>query len=177
MSTSPATRAARRTSVSSSACPSAHTVELAGGATVYGLVLGSTNEDDHRRRSQVPGDRALAHSLAADYVTRPRRLRRRRGPARRGHRTQRPRPTRGGDARPDLPRRLGTYRGRRVRRWLEQLARPGRRTALRIPRSVGAVLGVPRRTAERRADRGRPRTAAAASHDDGLDLGALRVVR
>src|ERR1700686_854687 len=103
--------------------PQRATVELAGGATVYGLVLGSTNETttvvDLKSQAMVrwripwPSDYvtdlavfAIVEGVLAEDIER------------------------NDLAQPeavtlaDLPRRLGTYHGRRVRRWLEQLGSP-----------------------------------------------------
>jgi hypothetical protein len=103
--------------------PQRATVELTGGATVHGLVLGSTNETTTvvdlksqaimRWRIPWPSDYVtdlavfdvvegqLAEDIERNDLAQPESV-----------------------TLDDLPRRLGTYRGRRVRRWLEQLASP-----------------------------------------------------
>ena len=104
--------------------PQRDSVDLRGGAVVYGLVLGSTNESttvDRPRKSQAivrwripwPSDYEtdlaafdvvegqLAEDIERDDLAQPEAV-----------------------TLVDLPRRLGTYRGRRVRGWLEQLASP-----------------------------------------------------
>jgi hypothetical protein len=103
--------------------PQRATVELTGGAPVYGLVLGSTNETTTvvdlksqtivRWRIPWPSDYVtdlavfdvvegqLAEDIERNDLAQPESV-----------------------TLEDLPRRLGTYRGRRVRRWLEQLASP-----------------------------------------------------
>ena len=103
--------------------PQHSSVDLAGGSTVYGLVLGSTNETTTvvdlksqaivRWRIPWPGDDVtdlavfdvvegqLALDIERNDLAQPEAV-----------------------TLEDLPRRLGTYRGRRVRHWLEQLASP-----------------------------------------------------
>ena len=103
--------------------PQRSTVDLAGGSTVYGLVLGSTNESTTvvdlksqaivRWRVPWPADYVtdlavfdvvdgqLALDIERNDLAQPEAV-----------------------TLEDLPRRLGTYRGRRVRGWLEQLASP-----------------------------------------------------
>ena len=44
----------------------------------------------------------------------------------------------------DLPRHVGTLRGRRLRKLLRRLVASPRRPAPRLPRTLGALLGVPR---------------------------------
>jgi len=76
----------------------------------------------------------------------------------------------------DLPRRLGTYHGRRVRRWLEQLASPADGPLfgfrVRVPRTGSSAA-----TTERRADRGGPRAPALTSTGRRIHVGSLRLVR
>ena len=103
--------------------PQRDAVTLAGGSTVYGLVLGSTNESttviDLSSRALVrwrvpwpPGEETdlalfdvveavLAEDLERDDLAQPESV-----------------------TLAELPRRLGTYRGRRVRVWLERLVTP-----------------------------------------------------
>lgn len=103
--------------------PPRPTVDLTPGTTMYGLVLGSTNETTTivdlasqtivRWRIPWPGDfetdlaafdvvqGQLADDLERSDLAQPEAV-----------------------TLADLPRRLGTYRGRRVRKWLEQLATP-----------------------------------------------------
>ncbi|HEY5092167.1 MAG TPA: hypothetical protein VII60_02795 [Acidimicrobiales bacterium] len=103
--------------------PQRSTVDLAGGSTVYGLVLGSTNESTTvvdlksqaivRWRVPWPADYVtdlavfdvvegqLALDIERNDLAQPEAV-----------------------TLEDLPRRLGSYRGRRVRGWLEQLASP-----------------------------------------------------
>jgi hypothetical protein len=103
--------------------PQRPTVELTANATVHGLVLGSTNETttvvdlaSHaivRWRIPWPADYVtdlavfdvvegeLATDIERNDLAQPESV-----------------------TLADLPRRLGTYRGRRVRGWLEQLASP-----------------------------------------------------
>jgi hypothetical protein len=103
--------------------PQRSTVDLAGGSSVYGLVLGSTNESTTvvdlksqaivRWRVPWPADYVtdlavfdvvegqLALDIERNDLAQPEAV-----------------------TLEDLPRRLGTYRGRRVRGWLEQLASP-----------------------------------------------------
>ena len=159
--------------------PQRATVELTGGATVYGLVLGSTNETTTvvdlksqaivRWRIPWPSDYVtdlavfdvvegqLADDLERNDLAQPEAV-----------------------TLVDLPRRLGTYRGRRVRR----LARTGTPQSLADGPLFGfpggpecAVLGVPGGTAERRPDRGRPRSATPSPTRRRLHVGSLRLVR
>jgi len=103
--------------------PQRSSVDLSPGSTVFGLVLGSTNETTTvidlgsqtivRWRIPWPADFVtdlaafdvvegqLAHDIERDDLAQPEAV-----------------------TLVDLPRRLGTYRGRRVRRWLEKLASP-----------------------------------------------------
>lgn len=103
--------------------PQRASVDLTGGSTVHGLVLGSTNEtttvvdlaSQAIVRWRVPWPTDLETDLAAfdvvegiladdierDDLAQPESV-----------------------TLADLPRRLGTYRGRRVRGWLERLASP-----------------------------------------------------
>lgn len=103
--------------------PQRSSVDLSGGSTVFGLVLGSTNETTTvvdlksqaivRWRIPWPSDYVtdlavfdvvegqLAFDVERNDLAQPESV-----------------------TLEDLPRRLGTYRGRRVRRWLEQLASP-----------------------------------------------------
>jgi hypothetical protein len=103
--------------------PQRPTIELTANATVYGLVLGSTNETTTvvdlasqaivRWRIPWPADYVtdlavfdvvegeLATDIERNDLAQPESV-----------------------TLADLPRRLGTYRGRRVRGWLEQLASP-----------------------------------------------------
>jgi hypothetical protein len=103
--------------------PQRSSVDLAGGSTVYGLVLGSTNESTTvvdlksqaivRWRVPWPADYVtdlavfdvvegqLALDIERNDLAQPEAV-----------------------TLEDLPRRLGTYRGRRVRGWLAQLASP-----------------------------------------------------
>ena len=103
--------------------PQRASVDLAGGSTVYGLVLGSTNESttivdlasQAIVRWRVPWpvnfetdlaafdvvEGQLAEDIERDDLAQPEAV-----------------------TLADLPRRLGTYRGRRVRDWLERLASP-----------------------------------------------------
>ncbi len=103
--------------------PQRNTIDLSAGSTVFGLVLGSTNETttvidlssqtivrwripwpddvetDLAAFDVVEGD--LARDIERDDLAQPEAV-----------------------TLQDLPRRLGTYRGRRVRRWLQNLASP-----------------------------------------------------
>ena len=103
--------------------PQHNSVALSPGSSVFGLVLGSTNETttvvdlasqtivrwripwppdietDLAAFDVVQGD--LAEDIERDDLAQPEAVTLR-----------------------DLPRRLGTYRGRRVRRWLQRLASP-----------------------------------------------------
>jgi hypothetical protein len=103
--------------------PPRASVDLTGGSTVYGLVLGSTNESttivdlasQAIVRWRVPWptnfetdlaafdvvEGQLAENIERDDLAQPEAV-----------------------TLADLPRRLGTYRGRRVRTWLERLASP-----------------------------------------------------
>jgi hypothetical protein len=103
--------------------PQRSSVDLSPGTTVFGLVLGSTNETTTvvdlasqtivRWRIPWPVDFVtdlavfdvvegqLAHDIERSDLAQPEAV-----------------------TLADLPRRLGTYRGRRVRRWLEMLATP-----------------------------------------------------
>jgi hypothetical protein len=103
--------------------PQRPTIELTANATVYGLVLGSTHEPTTvvdlasqaivRWRIPWPADYVtdlavfdvvegeLATDIERNDLAQPESV-----------------------TLADLPRRLGTYRGRRVRGWLEQLASP-----------------------------------------------------
>ena len=103
--------------------PHRDSVDLRAGATVYGLVLGSTNESttvidlasQAIVRWRIPWTLDIETDLAAFDVVE-------------GQLADNI--ERDDLAQPeavtlmDLPRRLGTYRGRRVRGWLEQLASP-----------------------------------------------------
>ena len=103
--------------------PQRASVDLSPGSTVFGLVLGSTNETTTvvdlasqtivRWRIPWPVDFVtdlavfdvvegqLAHNIERDDLAQPEAV-----------------------TLAELPRRLGTYRGRRVRHWLEMLASP-----------------------------------------------------
>lgn len=103
--------------------PPRASVDLTGGSTVHGLVLGSTNESTTivdlasqaivRWRVPWPAnfetdlaafdvvEGQLAENIERDDLAQPEAV-----------------------TLADLPRRLGTYRGRRVRTWLERLASP-----------------------------------------------------
>ncbi len=116
----PAVRATRRLIAH---MPQRDAVTLVGGSTVYGLVLGSTNESTTvidlssqalvRWRVPWPAgeetdlalfdvvEAVLAEDLERDDLAQPECL-----------------------TLAELPRRLGTYRGRRVRVWLERLVTP-----------------------------------------------------
>ena len=116
----PAVRATKRLITST---PQRDSVDLRSGASIYGLVLGSTNESTTvidlasqaivRWRIPWPSDietdlaafdvveGQLAENIERDDLAQPEAV-----------------------TLFDLPRRLGTYRGRRVRAWLEQLASP-----------------------------------------------------
>jgi hypothetical protein len=120
LSRDPAVRATRRLI---SRTPQRDSVDLSSGATIHGLVLGSTNESTTvvdlasqaivRWRIPWPFDietdlaafdvveGQLAENIERDDLAQPEAV-----------------------TLLDLPRRLGTYRGRRVRTWLEQLASP-----------------------------------------------------
>jgi hypothetical protein len=120
LSRDPAVRATRRLITRT---PQRDTVDLSGGATIYGLVLGSTNESttvvdlasQAIVRWRIPWPLDIETDLAAFDVVE-------------GQLAQNI--ERDDLAQPeavtllDLPRRLGTYRGRRVRTWLQQLASP-----------------------------------------------------
>jgi hypothetical protein len=103
--------------------PERSSVDLSPGTTVFGLVLGSTNETTTvvdlasqtivRWRIPWPADFVtdlavfdvvegqLAYDIERNDLAQPEAV-----------------------TLSELPRRLGTYRGRRVRKWLEQLASP-----------------------------------------------------
>jgi len=116
-------QAARATKRLIEKTPQHSSVDLAPGSTVYGLVLGSTNESttvvdlasQAIVRWRVPWPERDETDLAAFDVVE-------------GQLAENI--DRNDLAQPeavtlaDLPRRLGTYRGRRVRHWLEQLASP-----------------------------------------------------
>lgn len=116
----PAVRATKRLITRT---PQRESVDLRAGAPVYGLVLGSTNESttvidlasQAIVRWRIPWPLDLETDLAAFDVVE-------------GQLAENI--ERDDLAQPeavtlfDLPRRLGTYRGRRVRGWLEQLASP-----------------------------------------------------
>lgn len=120
LSRDPAVRATRRLITRT---PQRDTVDLSPGAAVYGLVLGSTNESttvvdlasQAIVRWRIPWPLDIETDLAAFDVVE-------------GQLAQNI--ERDDLAQPeavtllDLPRRLGTYRGRRVRTWLQQLASP-----------------------------------------------------
>jgi hypothetical protein len=120
LSRDPAVRATRRLITRT---PQRDTVDLSSGAAVYGLVLGSTNESttvvdlasQAIVRWRIPWPLDIETDLAAFDVVE-------------GQLAQNI--ERDDLAQPeavtllDLPRRLGTYRGRRVRTWLQQLASP-----------------------------------------------------
>ena len=103
--------------------PQRGTVDLSPGSSVFGLVLGSTNEtttvvdlaSQTIVRWRIPWPQDIETDLAAFDVVQ-------------GELA--PDIERDDLAQPeavtlqDLPRRLGTYRGRRVRRWLQRLASP-----------------------------------------------------
>ncbi len=115
----PAVRATKRLITRT---PQRDSVDLRSGAPVYGLVLGEKRVH-HGHRSCEPGDRALAHPVAARHRTDLAAFDVVEGELAENI-------ERDDLAQPeavtllDLPRRLGTYRGRRVRGWLEQLASP-----------------------------------------------------
>ena len=116
----PTVRATKRLITST---PQRDSVDLRAGAPVYGLVLGSTNESttvidlasQAIVRWRIPWPLDIETDLAAFDVVE-------------GELAENI--ERDDLAQPeavtllDLPRRLGTYRGRRVRGWLEQLASP-----------------------------------------------------
>src|ERR1700684_2103955 len=120
LSRDPAVRATKRLIERT---PQRASVDLSGGSTVHGLVLGSTNESttvvdlpSHAIvRCLVPWPANVETDLAAFDVVE-------------GQLADNV--ERDDLAQPeavtllDLPRRLGTYRGRRVRTWLQQLASP-----------------------------------------------------
>jgi hypothetical protein len=120
LSRDPAVRATRRLI---SRTPQRDSVDLSSGAAIYGLVLGSTNESttvvdlasQAIVRWRIPWPLDIETDLAAFDVVE-------------GQLAENI--ERDDLAQPeavtllDLPRRLGTYRGRRVRTWLEQLASP-----------------------------------------------------
>lgn len=116
----PSTRAIRRLV---SRTPQRGTVDVTPGSTMTGLVLGSTNEtttvvdlaSQTLVRWRIPWPEELVTDLAAFDVVEGLL-------AEDVERTDLAQPEAVTLA--DLPRRLGGYRGRRVRRWLEQLATP-----------------------------------------------------
>ena len=99
------------------------TVDLAPGATMFGLVLGSTNEtttvvdlaSQTIVRWRIPWPYDVETDLAAFDVVEGQLA----SDLQRNDLAQPEAVTL-----TDLPRRLGTYRGRRVRKWLEELATP-----------------------------------------------------
>lgn len=103
--------------------PQRPTVDLTPGSTMFGLVLGSTNEtttvvdlaSQTIVRWRIPWPRGFETDLAAFDVVEGQL-------AEDIERNDLAQPEAVTLA--DLPRRLGTYRGRRVRKWLEQLATP-----------------------------------------------------
>jgi len=116
-------QAARATKRLIERTPQRSSVDLAPGSTVYGLVLGSTNESttvvdlasQAIVRWRVPWPESDETDLAAFDVVEGQL-------AEHIERDDLAQPEAVTLA--DLPRRLGTYRGRRVRHWLEQLASP-----------------------------------------------------
>jgi hypothetical protein len=103
--------------------PQRPTVDLTPGCTMFGLVLGSTNEtttvvdlaSQTIVRWRIPWPQGFETDLAAFDVVEGRLA----DDIERDDLAQPEAVTLA-----DLPRRLGTYRGRRVRKWLEQLATP-----------------------------------------------------
>lgn len=103
--------------------PQRPTVDLTPGSTMFGLVLGSTNEtttvvdlaSQTIVRWRIPWPLGFETDLAAFDVVEGQL-------AEDIERNDLAQPEAVTLA--DLPRRLGTYRGRRVRKWLEQLATP-----------------------------------------------------
>ena len=103
--------------------PPRATVDLTPGSTMFGLVLGSTNEtttivdlsSQTIVRWRVPWPDDFETDLAAFDVVEGRL-------AEDIERSDLAQPE--AITLAELPRRLGTYRGRRVRKWLEQLATP-----------------------------------------------------
>ena len=103
--------------------PQRPTVDLTPGSTMFGLVLGSTNEtttvvdlaSQTIVRWRIPWPPGFETDLAAFDVVEGQL-------AEDIERSDLAQPEAVTLA--DLPRRLGTYRGRRVRKWLEQLATP-----------------------------------------------------
>ncbi|HEY5104470.1 MAG TPA: hypothetical protein VII65_05425 [Acidimicrobiales bacterium] len=116
-------QAARATKRLIERTPQHASVDLAPGSTVFGLVLGSTNESttvvdlasQAIVRWRVPWPANDETDLAAFDVVEGQL-------AENIERNDLAQPEAVTLA--DLPRRLGTYRGRRVRHWLEQLASP-----------------------------------------------------
>ena len=133
--------------------PPRATMDLTPESTVHGLVLGSTNESttvidlaSHAiARWRIPWPTEFVTDLAAfDVVEGELAVDLERNDL----------------AQPeavtlaDLPRRLGTYRGRRVRNWLERPGQSRGRAPLRVSRAERSLLGVPWRAAEcRRSSR------------------------
>jgi hypothetical protein len=103
--------------------PQRPTVDLTPGCTMFGLVLGSTNEtttvvdlaSQTIVRWRIPWPHGFETDLAAFDVVEGQLA----DDIERDDLAQPEAVTLA-----DLPRRLGTYRGRRVRKWLEQLATP-----------------------------------------------------
>jgi hypothetical protein len=103
--------------------PQRPTVDLTPGCTMFGLVLGSTNEtttvvdlaSQTIVRWRIPWPQGFETDLAAFDVVEGQLA----DDIERDDLAQPEAVTLA-----DLPRRLGTYRGRRVRKWLEQLATP-----------------------------------------------------
>jgi hypothetical protein len=103
--------------------PQRPTVDLTPGSTMFGLVLGSTNEtttvvdlaSQTIVRWRIPWPQGFETDLAAFDVVEGQLA----DDIKRDDLAQPEAVTLA-----DLPRRLGTYRGRRVRKWLEQLATP-----------------------------------------------------
>ena len=103
--------------------PQRPTVDLTPGSTMFGLVLGSTNEtttvvdlaSQTIVRWRIPWPQGFETDLAAFDVVEGQLA----DDIERDDLAQPEAVTLA-----DLPRRLGTYRGRRVRKWLEQLATP-----------------------------------------------------
>jgi len=103
--------------------PQRSTVDLSEGSTVFGLVLGSTNEtttvvdlaSQTIVRWRIPWPEGVETDLAAFDVVEG-------DLAHDIERTDLAQPE--AVTLKDLPRRLGTYHGRRVRRWLQALASP-----------------------------------------------------
>jgi hypothetical protein len=103
--------------------PERPTIDLTPGSTIYGLVLGSTNESttvvdlaSHAiARWRIPWPEGFVTDLAAFDVVEGELA----ADLERDDLAQPEAVTLA-----DLPRRLGTYRGRRVRNWLHDLASP-----------------------------------------------------